>query len=93
MAIAKTYGGDWSFNATPEATDIEANQQGIDNADKNGRTVSCEETCRKQFMDKFKAECCPVTGLTTLRKNDTNCCESSRSKFMDFVNAASGGTH
>jgi RHS repeat-associated protein len=70
---ATTYGYDWPWQKFSEDGDREANHVGIINAITLGPSISCLETCKKQFFHKREQECCP--SKPTLKKDDASCCK------------------
>jgi hypothetical protein len=69
---AQKRGADLPWQGSGKQDDVDANQQGIDNANKYGPQVSCVETCRGQFQVKVKNECC--TQNPPFKKGSEYCC-------------------
>jgi len=70
---AQISGNDLPWQASRDQGDVDANQQGIDNANNNGPSTSCVTTCTQQWWDKLATECCDLDPKYT--KDSKECCE------------------
>ena len=69
---AMFFGGDFPWESSFDWADIASNNRGIVNAILDGPSVSCIDTCRRQFFERLERECCPKN--LSLKKDDPSCC-------------------
>jgi RHS repeat-associated protein len=82
---AQFSGNDLPWQATRDQGDVNANQQGINNANNNGPGDSCVDRCTQQWWQKVRDECCELDASFT--KDSNECCELNQ----DFNNYRGGG--
>jgi hypothetical protein len=70
--FAQFSGSDLPWQSTRDQGDVDANQQGIDNANKFGPQDSCVERCIGQWWEKLRNECCDLNPNFT--KKSQECC-------------------
>jgi len=71
--MAQWQGHDLPWSDGRDIGDVNANQQGIDNANDDGPSVSCVTSCRSEFFHKVARDCCEYN--TTLLKGSERCCK------------------
>ncbi len=69
---AQFSGNDLPWQAHRDQGDVNANQQGIDNANNFGPGDSCINRCTQQWWQKLRDECCELD--QQLEKDGVECC-------------------